>query len=65
MLVRVLIIAAIVLFLVMWFRAVLGLFRRTDLSSSAKAAWAIIMLVLPFVGLLVYTLVAARPPEGR
>jgi hypothetical protein len=60
--VRILIIAAVVLFLVLWFRAVLGLFRRTDLSGSAKAAWAIIMLVLPFVGLLAYTTFSARPP---
>ena len=48
---RLLIIAAVALFLVAWFRAVLGLYRRSDLSSSAKAAWAIIMLVLPFIGL--------------
>jgi hypothetical protein len=63
--VRLLIIAAVALFLVAWFRAVLGLYRRDDLSSSAKAAWAIIMLVLPFVGLAAYTLMAARPPDSR
>ena len=63
MVVRLLIIAAIALFLVAWFRAVLGLYRRTDLSGSAKAAWAIIMLVLPFVGLAAYTLIAARPDQ--
>ena len=62
MLVRILIIAAVALFLVLWVRTVLELFRRTDLSSSAKAAWAIIMLIFPFVGLAVYTLMAARPP---
>ena len=65
MVVRILIIAAVALFLVAWFRAVLGLYRRNDLSSSAKAAWAIIMLVLPFVGLAAYTLMAARPPDSR
>ena len=46
----------------LWVRTVLELFRRTDLSSSAKAAWAIIMLIFPFIGLAVYTLMAARPP---
>ena len=61
--VRLLIIAAVVLFLVVWVRTVIGLFRRTDLSSSAKAAWAIIMLILPFIGLAAYTLMAARPPD--
>jgi hypothetical protein len=63
-LMRLLIIAAVVLFLVLWVRTVLELFRRTDLSSSAKAAWAIIMLIFPFVGILVYMLVAARPQAG-
>ncbi len=47
---RILIIAAVALFLVLWVRATLDVFRRGDLNSSAKAAWAIIMLVLPFVG---------------
>jgi Phospholipase_D-nuclease N-terminal len=63
--VRLLIIAAVALFLVLWFRAVVDLYRRTDLSRSAKAAWAIIMLVLPFVGLAAYTLMAARPEGGH
>ena len=63
MVVRLLIIAAIAIFLVAWFRAVRGLYRRNDLSSSAKAAWAIIMLVLPFVGLAAYTLIAAGPNQ--
>jgi Phospholipase_D-nuclease N-terminal len=29
-------------------------FRRTDLSGWAKAAWTIFVIVLPFVGVLVY-----------
>ena len=48
---RILIIAAVALFLVLWVRAAVDVFRRGDLNTSAKAAWAIIMLVLPFVGL--------------
>jgi Phospholipase_D-nuclease N-terminal len=63
--VRLLIIAAVALFLVLWVRAVLDVYRRNDLSGSAKAAWSIIMLVLPFVGLAAYTLMAARPPDQR
>jgi hypothetical protein len=62
-LVRILIIAAVALFLVLWVRAAMDVFRRGDLTSSAKAAWAIIMLVLPFVGLLVYTLM--RPSDAQ
>jgi hypothetical protein len=60
---RILIGAVVVFFLVLWVWAVIDLFRRGDLSTSAKAAWAIIMLIFPFVGLLVYTLV--RPSDGE
>jgi Phospholipase_D-nuclease N-terminal len=53
----------IVLFLVLWVRAVLDVFRRPDLSGGGKAAWAIGMLVVPFVGLLLYTLL--RPADSQ
>jgi NADH:ubiquinone oxidoreductase subunit H len=55
--------AAGVLFLVLWVRATIDVFRRDDLSGSAKAGWAIIMLVIPFLGLFVYTLL--RPSEAQ
>jgi hypothetical protein len=63
MIVRILIIAVVVLFLILWVRAVIDVFRRGDLSGGAKAAWAIIMLVLPFIGLLFYTLI--RPSDAQ
>jgi hypothetical protein len=53
----------VVLFLVLWARAVVDVFRRPDLSGGAKAAWAIGMLVVPFLGLLVYTLL--RPADSQ
>jgi hypothetical protein len=59
----ILVTAAALLFLVLWIRATIDVFGRHDLSGSAKAAWAIIMFVLPFVGLLVYTLV--RPSDAQ
>ena len=46
----------IVLFLVLWARAVIDVFRRHDLSGGGKAGWTIFMLILPFIGLLVYTM---------
>jgi Phospholipase_D-nuclease N-terminal len=61
--IRLLVIAAVVLFLVLWVRAVIDVFRRGDLSTAAKAAWAIIMLLLPFIGLLFYTMM--RPSDAR
>jgi hypothetical protein len=60
---RILILIVVALFLVLWVRAVIDVFRRTDLSTAAKAAWAIIMLLIPFIGLLVYTLL--RPSDAQ
>ena len=41
----------------MWVRAVIDVYRnRHDLSGGAKAGWTIIMLILPFIGLLLYTM---------
>ena len=56
MFVRILIAAAVILFLVLWVRAVIDVFRRGDLNTGQKAAWALIMLILPFIGLLIYTM---------
>ena len=61
--IRILIIATVVLFLILWIRAVVDVVRRRDLTKSAKAAWAIVMLILPFIGLLLYTLL--RPSDGQ
>ena len=61
MVMRILIIAAVAIYLVFWVRAVIDLFRRHDLSTSAKAAWMIFLLILPFISLMIYLMV--RPPR--
>jgi hypothetical protein len=61
--VRILIIAAVILFLILWIRAVIDVFRRGDLSVAAKAAWAIVMLILPLIGLLLYYML--RPSDAQ
>jgi hypothetical protein len=61
--VRILIIAAVILFLILWIRAVIDVFRRGDLSGAAKAAWAIIMLIVPLIGLLLYYML--RPSDSQ
>ena len=63
MLVRILIVFVVVVFLVMWVRAVVDVVRRDDLSMLGKATWAVAMLVFPFIGLLVYTMV--RPSDAQ
>ena len=60
---RILIIAAVILFLILWIRAVIDVFRRGDLSGAAKAAWAIIMLLVPLIGLLLYYML--RPSDTQ
>jgi hypothetical protein len=60
---RIILGAVVVFFLVLWVRAVIDAFRRPDLSVGGKTAWAIGMLVFPFVGLLIYTLV--RPADSQ
>ena len=63
MIVRLIILAAVVLFLILWVRALLDLFsNRPDLGGGAKVVWAIAMLVFPFIGLLVYTML--RPSDA-
>jgi Phospholipase_D-nuclease N-terminal len=54
--VRIIIGVVLVLFLILWARAVIDVFRRHDLSGGGKAGWTIFMLILPFIGLLVYTM---------
>ena len=63
MIVWLLVVAAVVLFLVLWVRAVIDVVRRGDLNTGQKAAWAIIMLILPFIGLLLYTML--RPADSQ
>ena len=63
MIFRIVIIAVVVLFLVMWVRAVVDVFRRSDLSGGGKVGWAVGMLVVPFIGLLVYTML--RPTDSQ
>jgi hypothetical protein len=64
MVMRILIAAAVILFLVLWVRAVIDVYsRRADLSGAAKAAWTIIMLLVPFIGLLMYTML--RPADAE
>jgi len=61
--IRIVLAAAVVLFLVMWVRALIDVVRRGDLSILAKVAWGVGMLVVPFIGLLIYTML--RPTDAQ
>jgi Phospholipase_D-nuclease N-terminal len=60
---RVILGVLIAVFLVLWVRAVIDVFRRPDLSGGGKAAWTIGMLVVRFIGLLLYTML--RPADSQ
>ena len=65
MLIRALILAAVAIYVVFWARALLDVARRPDLGGSAKAGWAIVMLVLPFAGLVLYTMLRPARPQAH
>jgi uncharacterized membrane protein YvlD (DUF360 family) len=50
-----------IFFAVIW--AFIDNFRRRDHSGWAKAGWALIILVIPLVGTLIY--MVARPVDAR
>ena len=51
---------AVVLTLVGWFFALRDLLRRDDASTSTKAIWAVVVIVLGIVGVVLYFLFRPR-----
>jgi general stress protein CsbA len=41
------------------------IFRRRDISGWAKAAWIVFMIVIPFIGVLVYLIAEHKGMEDR
>jgi hypothetical protein len=52
-----LIIFFMIAFFVILFHVLIDVFRSHDLSGVAKAVWLIFIIILPFIGLLVYLIV--------
>ena len=44
----------LVLIAITWVVALVDLFRRPDLTGGAKLAWALLIIVLPLIGTIVY-----------
>jgi hypothetical protein len=47
--------------LLIWVLTLVDLFRRHDLSAGRKVLWAIVVLILPVIGVIIYFV--ARPPQ--
>jgi hypothetical protein len=61
--------AAVVLLLpalLLWLYAIVDVIRRDDLTSAAKTLWVIPIVLLPYLGALIYLAIRApwkpRPP---
>ena len=54
--------AALVVWVFVWFLVAIRVVRRDDIGAGGKVLWIVVILVLPVVGLFVYFLWdAARP----
>ena len=47
--------------LLIWVPSLVDLFLRHDLSTGRKVMWALVVLILPVVGVIIYFF--ARPPQ--
>ena len=53
----ILIFMALVIWIWMVIMVLIDVFSRIDLSGWAKAGWVVLIIVLPFVGVLIYLIV--------
>jgi hypothetical protein len=52
----------VIVWVLIWIVALVELIRRKDLTTASKVVWALVVLLLPVVGLIVY--LVARPPAA-
>jgi hypothetical protein len=54
-----------IMWLMLLFRIIIDIFRDHEMSGGAKAAWLIFVLVIPFLGVLVYVIVRGKDMGKR
>ncbi|MFI1394304.1 SHOCT domain-containing protein [Streptomyces sp. NPDC020681] len=54
-----------VLWLVLLFRIIIDIFRDDDMSGWAKAGWLLFVMLIPFLGVLVYVIVRGKSMGNR
>ena len=54
-----------IVFFVILFQVLIDLFRSHDLSGWAKAGWTLFIIILPFLGLLMYLIVRGQGMSER
>ena len=48
-----------------WFRCIFDLFRDRELSGWAKAGWAVLLILVPWLGALIYLIARGRSMTER
>ena len=56
-------VAIAIIWFVIWVMVLVDIVRRPPFSTMTKIIWAIVVLVLPVVGVIIYLI--ARPPDTR
>jgi hypothetical protein len=54
-----------VAWIVIVFRVILDIFRSTDLGGAGKAFWALFVVLIPWLGVLLYLIVRGRSMAQR
>jgi len=60
-----LVIFFMVIYFMIMFRVIIDVFRRDDLNGWGKAGWLILLLFLPLITLLVYTIIQGKGMAQR
>ena len=60
------VILVVIPLILLWIAALADAFSRSDLSWPKKIAWAVAILLLPFLGVALYFIARPpNPPEGK
>jgi len=60
-----LVVFAFVVWIIIFFQVVFDLFRSHDVSGVGKAGWIILLVILPFLGVLIYLIVRGHGMAER
>jgi uncharacterized membrane protein len=60
-----LVVFAFVVWVIIFFQVVFDLFRSKDVSGAGKAGWLILLIILPFIGVLIYLVVRGHGMADR
>jgi phospholipase D-like protein len=51
-----------IVWVVIWILVLVDIVRRRDLTTGKKAAWALLVLILPVIGLIIYMVLRPDQP---